>query len=739
MKCGISYTVRCAILIGLISDQTSFAQSGPVRSAENTPSGSEQSQVEEIIVTAQKRSQNIQVVPIAMSTIGAEALDAGGATNTLDLGRFVPGLVIGKTGQALQTYLRGVGQGSGVPGAESPVATYLDGIYLGSTALGVFDLNNIDQVAVLKGPQGTLFGRNATGGLIQITTRDPSQTAGGKADIGFANYDTVSGDLYVTGPVTANLSANLALVGKDAGDGYVRNVHTGHDIVNEKSYSAQTKFLWQPDSGPDVTLNLIHGSYRNLPGSALGVPPGYLSADGITPHLGARTVSNRTDDPNQSGSTIGSVRITDDLGWARLTNLVSGIEYTSYLQADQSANAGLPNPNNTRAQLVTWTSGVHTETEEFQLQAPADQDFQWITGFFYLHDVTKFNLAVTQDAVPAATVDTRVATDSYSGFAQATKTILPDTRLTAGLRYVSDTRSFGGVTNTGLTPQAAGTPTEKTWPRLVWRFALDHSFTPDILGYVSYDRGFKSGAYSNSLVTNPPAAPEIVDAYEIGVKSELLGKRLRLNLAGFYYDYRNIQLRALQGASLNVYNAASSRIYGLDVDLDAVLTDRLTLTGGAEVLDAKYTDFPNGVENLPTPLATIPGGCTGTPNPRRGGTTPIVCDLTGNTMIQSPKFTANLGIQYDWEGTWGDLTLDVADHYNSGYYFEPDNQLHQNAYHWLTASLRWTSPDGYWTAKLWGTNLISAKVFLSEVTAASTYAFIPGEPAMYGATVGVKF
>jgi iron complex outermembrane receptor protein len=728
-KATLAASASVAVLLGATGSAAAAEQDGDAGST---------AQVEEVLVTAQKRSENLQQVPIAITAITAKTLSSAATVNTEDLAQFVPGLLVGKTSAGGQTYLRGVGQGTGVPGAESPVATYLDGIYLGAPALGVFDLNNVSQIAVLKGPQGTLFGRNATGGLIQIVTNTPSSTPSGKLDVGYGNYKTFTGHLYVTGPITDDLSASLAISGKDRENGYIRNVYTGHDLVDEKSYTVQSKWLWTVSPSTDVELNVLHGDYRNLNGSIFAVYPGATASDGVTKYLGSHTISNRTDVPNESQNSIASLRLNHDFGVARLMSLTASTDFKSDLGIDQSAMPGTPNPNNARAQLADLHSSIHEFSQELQLQAPAGQDFQWIAGLFYFQDLTKIRLKVRLDDTPVATTFTRLDTTSYSAFLQGTKTIFPDTRLTLGLRYTSDTRKFSGLTNTGASP-AAGLPNQKTWGEPTWRVALDHSFTPDLLGYVSYNRGFKSGNYSNTNVTNPPADPEIVDAYEAGLKSELLDNRLRLNVAAFYYDYKDIQLRSLEGASLIFFNAANSRVYGLDVDFNAVINEHLSVTGGFELLDAKYTRFPRGVMNLPTPIAAAPAGCTGAPNLRQGGTTTFVCDLSGNRMVKSPTFSGNLNVEYTWDTARGSFLVLAGDNYVSGYYGEPDNILKQRAYHWLTASIAWTSPDERTSVKLWGTNIGNARVFSSVATGASTYFYEPGQPPMYGITLGRAF
>lgn len=694
--------------------------------------------LDEVVITAQKRSQNLQSTPISVATIAGAALEQSPLANTGDLARYVPGLLIGKSAFVGQTYLRGVGQSNGVPGVESPVATYLDGVYLGAPALAVFDLSNISQVDVLRGPQGTLFGRNATGGLIQITTKEPNVEFGGSAQVGYANFNTLTGQVYVTGPVTPAVSASLAIAGTARQDGYIRNVTNGTDLLNEKKYTVQNKWFWEATDRTSIKLNLVRGEYRNLPGAVYGVYPGTLAADGVTSYINDQQVAIRDTGTNESNTTIASATVLTDLDWGRASSQTSFVSFSGELVLDQSAHPGQPNPNQAPAQISDLYAHIKSWTEEFQIQAPAAADFQWIAGFFYLRDVTNIDLKVNLDERLLTRLTTRVATDSYSLFGQVTKPLGERVNLTVGLRYTRDDRSFDGVTNTGAVP-ASSLPNSKSWPKLTSRLAVDYEFTPDVLGYVSYNRGFRSGIYTNTAVNVPPAAPETVDAYEVGLKTQLLDDRLRINGAAFRYDYNDLQLRTVVGPTILTYNAANSRVYGLDADVNAVISEHVTASAGLEMLHARYTEFPNGPVNVPTPLLAVPAGCTGALNPRKGGAALIACDLTGRDMVKAPALSATFGVQYETALAGGDAVFKLQDRYSSRYYFEPDNVLQQRPYHWVDASVAWSPYQSAWKLTLWGTNVTDARVFDTAVTAGNSSVYAPGSPAMYGVTVNVVF
>ncbi len=689
----------------------------------------------EIVVTAQKRSENLQTVPIAITAIPAERLERQAVTNTADLARYVPGLLIGKSLFAGQTYFRGIGQGITIPGAESPIATYIDGIYLAAPSLAVFDLNNVEQVAVLKGPQSTLFGRNATGGLIQITTRAPSDTPAARAEIGYGRFATLTGKALLSGPVAPDLAASLSFTGKHRAHGPVFNRFTGRHLLDEKSWSLQNRWRWTPGA-LTADLNLIHGDYRNLPGSVAGIFPGHLAQDGATRYLGYRTVSNRVDGPNATRSSIASLKTGYVLDGVTVSNQIAYAHFRGKSVIDQSGTAGRPNPNNVAAFLPDAIGTSRTWTDELQLQTPTDRWLQATAGAFYLHNVSLARATNRFDETFFSSYRIRLETESISAFGQITAAIADPTRITLGLRYTSDRRAISGTTVPATVPNPA-IPTHKTWSRPTWRAAIDHRFTPEVMAYASWTRGFRSGSFTTTALNIPPAAPETVDAYEAGVKSELWDRRIRFNLTGFVYDYRDIQLRALRGTVVDIFNAARARIHGGEAEVEAALGGGLRLTGGVQLLDATYRDFPNGVANVPSPLPVVPAGCTGPRSPVNGGVVRLICDLSGNRMVKSPKFSANAAIDYERSFGWGTILLSIADSYSSGYYFEPDNRLRQPAYHWVDASIRWRSPDRRWSASLWGTNLANERVYDSALTGIGSYIYRPGSPVSYGVTMGV--
>jgi len=264
-------------------------------------------EVETVVVTAQKRSENLQSTPVTVQAITESALKAAGAAGVQDLQTVVPGLTFGKNFSNGTPYLRGVGQNVGTPNTETPVAIYADGVYLVQPNAGLFSFNNVQQVEVAKGPQGTLFGRNTTGGVIQVTTRRPSATPGFRASLGYGAYDTFSGDAYVTGEVAPGVASSLSVYGLKRSGGYIDNLFLKKKIGQEESYGIQSKTLWTPDDRTDVTLNLIYSWQLSYTGSTTGVYPGAVADDGVTRYAGQYAVYDAVPTPNRDSQVLGEI------------------------------------------------------------------------------------------------------------------------------------------------------------------------------------------------------------------------------------------------------------------------------------------------------------------------------------------------------------------------------------------------------------------------------------------------
>jgi len=695
--------------------------------------------VGDIVVTAQKRAENLQKVPIVITAVSGAQIENSGVTNLQTLPAIAPGLNSRVTAGAFQPYIRGVGTSSNV--VENPVALYIDGVYLPQQREGLRELPDVEQVAVLKGPQGTLFGRNATGGVIQITTRKPTQDAEFMARAGIDNYATFRGTLFASGGLTDGIAASFSADYADQGKGFGDNVTNGHDTFQLlHSLSLRGKIV--VDAGPRTEITLI-GDYMDRKERTYSFVP-YPGTSFSVPYAPVGSVYDTRSpiDPYTAFEGGGvSLNIDHDLDFARLVSITSWRKgSTSYLFDDV--------PVGTPVFYVGVDKGDQPNenfTQEIQLISSDNGTFNWTVGAFYFWNKTA-NSPITRQFFPAfygpagpAPTSNRISqtygeetTESIAPFGQVSIEVMQDTRLTLGARYTYEKRDMNGRTvltrydGTVLTiPKAAVVPDSITIKKPTWRVALDHQFTPDVLGYVSYNRGIKSGGFNILNVNNPAYLPERLDAYEAGLKMQLFDRRLRLNVGGFYYDYSNLQVIQFINLAQTVVNGAKARIYGVDVDFNAKLSDEFSLSGGFEILHARFTDYRNAVGSTP-----LPGG----------GATLGVVVASGNRIPQAQKFVASLSADYQKQFSFGSLNFNLTGNYNGDYYVEPDNFLKQGSYVMLNSSLTWTEPNGHYSLSVWGRNLANEKIITNASSQAIGYPISYGQPPRtYGITGKVMF
>jgi iron complex outermembrane recepter protein len=700
----------------------------------------------EITVTAQRRSENLQNVPIAMTALSADQLAKSGVQSTTELGEVTPGLTVVNQNGDILPHIRGVGTTLFGAGVENSIATYVDGVYIASQAGSLLTLNNIAQVEVLKGPQGTLYGRNATGGLIQITTKDPQSTLSGDASLSYGNYQTSVGQLYVTGPIVADkLAADLAVSATTQGEGYGTNLYNGQEVYKtDHDIAARSKWLFTPSDG--TTVRLI-GDYEDIAGSQYsthGIAPGTKSGfgGGSGPAIPNYDVDAAYQPYNSIKGGGISLRIDQNVGFGQLSSI------SAYRSDKSLEDFSVPAPFTLQDFVINIAESQLTQ--EFQLTSTQGGPLQWVIGAYYLHDDSDEDPATTifgvplQKAlgVPASTsVYADEITSSGSVYGQSTLAITPVDHLTLGFRYTDEKRSLvatevaelgNGLTvyplapphASPLVPPAALTPS-RTFTAPTWRFSYDHRFSDELLGYVSYNRGFKSGGFNASDPTQGAYQPETLDAYEIGLKTDLWERRLRLDTSAYYYHYKDIQVADFVDGSIAYYNGAVAEIYGLDVDLKALVTENLTSTAGASYIHDRYTNFPDAQFYTPNLVA--------------GGNTLTTQSAADNRLPLTPDETFNLSGDYRYPLPSGSLSLNVTYYYSTRYVFAPDNILHQPAYNLVNTAISWTAPGDRFIASLWGKNLSNTVV--ADGYLASPFGTLSnfGPPRTYGAKVEVKF
>jgi iron complex outermembrane recepter protein len=674
------------------------------------------------VVTAQRRSQNLRDVPITITAVTAETALSSGITTSKDLELITPGLQFqAKVGNA-NPFLRGVGTSATGAGNEPPVATYIDGVYIPTMPGAMLSLNNIERIEVLKGPQGTLFGRNATGGLIQVITRRPSDVATGDFSIGYASYNTVNAQAYLSGPIASAVNADLALYYNNQADGWGRNIVTGQDINKQRELSIRSKLLWEFGEGSEITLSADYSTMKGNSSVALRGITGSLPLSRI-PFTGGFYDIASDHQPGLDTKTGGvSLLGRFEMSAATFVSTSSYRELESSADFDQDFTAA-PNIN------IILNQKEHHFAQEFQLLSPdSDSKFSWILGAFYFHQQAGFKPinAFGNSLGPARFSNTfnNQQTDSISAFAQGTYEIAPATNLTGGIRYTYDWRELTGyiVTAFGQQPPVRTQNSNRGQPS--WRLSIDHKFQDDSLLYASYNRGFKSGVFNTGGggLTSPALPPEKLDAYEVGYKTQF--GPLQVNAAAFYYDYQNIQIIRTD-TGLQQLLSADARIYGIDLDASVRIGDNLTLRGGLEALHGEYDSFtPFAVITRPLPT----GGNSQTPG-----------SGAGKTIVNTPPFVFNVAADYETTTRAGDFSANITYYYNDGYYPEADNRIRTSNYSLVNAQLSFKPAGTPIELRLWGKNLADARYYLAIVEASLGDSVAVAAPRTVGASLRYEF
>lgn len=686
--------------------------------------------IQDIVVTAQRRAQNLQDVPVSVTALTASVLEDSGVASVENLPMMVPGLVMTRQSRGAQPYIRGVGSQNTVPGNENAVATYVDGVYYSDPGASLFSFNNIERIEVLKGPQGTLFGRNATGGLINVVTQDPTVDPQLRASLSYGNYDTVEGNLYVSGG-SGNIAADLAVYGVHQGDGFGRYLYVdGHPDANRRREIAlRSKIKWTPSE--DDTFILV-ADYRNMTGdigTSRTVYPGAILAGG-TPFRGSihdATGTVVTDVPHSADYGV-SLNYRRNLGEIDLSILSAYRSNEVRMIYDQDVGPLF-------LSHLDQSQDNRTFQTEVLLNGQAGA-LNWTAGIFYFQARARFNPIRFGSGTPAGNSDlfSTQQTHSYAAFAQGTLALGPSTNVTAGFRYTVDEREFYAKRfSVEPNPIPAGTiiqtsVQQRTFKEPTWRLGIDQKLSDRVMVYVSYNRGFKSGVFNLANPAAPPVNPEKLDAFEVGLKSELFDRLLRLNVSAFHYKYKDIHLNTVQAGITSLFNAARGEINGGEVEVvfaPRLGTGTLEVMGNLSILDAKYTRFPDG------PITT--------PNPAGGNFTSLG-DLAGNKMIRSPDWTTNFSVSYNLPVSFGEIGFNANYYHSDGFYWEADNRTRQDAYDVLNGSLSLRfGRDNDYRVWVFGNNLTNEKYYtgVAENSFGDTSSAAP--PRTYGVGFEVRF
>lgn len=717
--------------ISAIALSAAMAPAAARAADDNTPSP----EVEEVVVTAQRRSENAQKVPIAISVVTAEQAAALGVRDSRDLTQLVTGLNFTSFTTQATPVIRGVGTNVVAQGDENDVAIYVDGIYQQTPNTAIFNLADVERIEVIKGPQGTLFGRNAVGGVINVTTINPTQQPRLAASAAYGSYETFTGTALVSGGVAENLAASLAAYYNHQGKGYGRNLFNGADVYKSWQMSLRNRWRWTPSEATSVGLSAAYNQSED-DSVCLRLSEGELGPDGRTRSPGFYNSNADATCYVKVKSFDGGLNLEHDLGFG---TLVSNTGYNR-VEGDR------PGDSDNTPVFIQNAQALHQEdegvTQELQLQSPAESKLKWITGYFYFNGKSGYpEPGIVIVPATGTTAYTQILGSqkvvSHALFAQGTMEVLPRTSLTLGARYTSDKRTVDGqvlrLTRGATTPTVIVAGADNTtFDKFTWRFALDHQLTDQVLLYGSVSTGFKAGLYNLTSPANPAVNPETLTAYELGFKSSLLDRRLQINGSAYFYTYEDLQVSAslvVNGAPLSrVFNAATAEIKGFDLDVRAAPAAGLNLSAGVSYTDARYESYPTAVAQVPDPRGVIVGGRP----------TVVVFDAAGKSLLKAPEWTLNLGGDYTVPLADGEVTFAANVSHMSKFYWNVANTFVEPSKTLVNASVNWKPNDTY-RVTLWGRNLLDEEHNASGIETARGFIGIPAAPATYGVTLGVQF
>jgi len=735
-----------------------------IMAAENTSKGFG---IEEVVVTARKREENLQDTPLSVAAFTANEMKVRQIHSSDQLSQITPNLSFSSqapssgSNASSQIFIRGIGQTEFLPSTDPGVGLYIDGVYMARSVGGTLDFADLERIEVLRGPQGTLFGRNTIGGAIDIHTRKPSEAFGGEVEIkvGSDNQLELMADINL--PISENLLTKIS-VGKRDRDGYVKRLVDGDDLGDDNTVGARAAVLWTPNDDVRLfwTADYNKEDENGSPQVFNSISSGNLFASTSSARAGCPAPGTELADPRCANNqwdagpyaNNGTFPVASELeGWGTQLTIdwdldwVSIKSITAYRDMEWYASRDADNTPFT----ILHTQNDDTQeqfSQELQFSGTAMEDrLQWLVGLYY------FEEEATDDYyVPITFGDFKtggdVDNDTQAIFAQATYNFSNALSLTIGLRSSEETKRFTpdqGALTTYVFPIAdseksggmylhpvtgelfpivaagaaaavsAGTPffpageVENDITETTPMINLSYRWNDQIMTYVSYSEGFKSGGFNARNVKPGPEVrefdPEFAETIEVGFKTDLFDGSLRLNGAIFTTDYTDLQFIIREDFSPITFNAGAATIDGFELEWTWVPTSQIHIVGGLGYIDGDYDEL--------SPELIANGGV-----------------FLNSAMPHSPDWSGNLGVAYSIElGDMGSLTPRVDWSYRSKVYFNAENteEIAQGSYSVVNAALTWYSADETWQVIAAVNNLTDETYRVagnSSLTASAAYA-----------------
>ena len=686
--------------------------------------------LQEVVVTAQHIREDAQKTPIAMTVFGADELKRNAVTNIQDLSAIASDINFTDVQGAPVLTMRGISSLDTNENSDPAVSVNVDGFYLIRPYSLYASMYDLDRVEVLRGPQGTLNGRNSLGGALNIVTAQPTKQEEFFASLEYGNYNELTTQAMANMPVIDEVQVRMAFMSVSH-DGYRRNTAADASVNEPNGDDADTKsgrveIAFEPSESFHGVVTLQYTSEGGAGEISQNVPYIYLPNGALDtnlpPGINSKSFPSYTPPTQSLTERQGRFKLVYDLDAVEFTFL-GGYDQMQFHHDTDSSSVYNPPPS-----VFTFAANEYPDTYngEFRISSRGDGRLQWQAGFFAFGQIAHL---VSADAAPLPNggwddffgfaYDTRAK--SRAGYAQASYQLTDSLKLTAGTRYTHDFKSeagyYGDLTDniSYSGPQYGSVSTSKT----TYHAVLEEALSPANLVYAKYDTGYKAGGFNLGATTYQPAT---VTAYEIGSKNRFMNDTLQLNLAAFYDDYDNEQVASFvtlpDGEPVALTeNAGKSRIYGVEGDLLYKVPVVGTFNVSLDYLNARYTYFLSSSDPS---------------NPEASGNV----QLAGNTPPQSPTWSARLGLEHAWTMSGATLTGRIQSKLQSSSNFSFYNyaDTRQAAYTMSDALLTYAPASGHWQVTAFVKNLENSVVFTNaeenEYAYSYSYQFYP--PRTYG-------
>jgi len=698
------------------------------------------STLEEVIVTAERREESLLEAPVAITALSGSFLDERRLSSVEDLTEYTPSLQIFAEQVNTELYMiRGIGRANEDLSTDSGVALYIDGVYVSQQGAANAAMYDLERVEVLRGPQGTLYGKNAIGGVINLISRLPGDRldATATAELGERNLRSFEG--AIGGPITATLSGRIAALSREK-DGAYESLVTGERGNNVDTQAVRGSLVFAPSAALTITAiadysdsdqdGVLKSVIVDEPG-ALYIFKDFLVVDAFpTEEPSIRT--SRSDTFGEQGveQAGASLKVDYDVSAGTFTSLTGYRGEESYNNEDIDRTAQ-------RSLEQGGRQDTDSFSQEFRFVSSDDGALSlggrlhWAAGLYWFHEEgTRDHRLYLNARVPGtspgdpddpdngligpgspdaqnstAIFVQDITTDSYAAFGQATYDVTERFSATLGMRYTWEEKDFsvdarseaavpGGDPYTLFQSEgpfvAAAT---QDWDSFTPKLVLEYRFADDVNTYLSYSFGFKSGGFNGQPDTPAglaPFDPENAQNLELGIKTTLFDRRLQLGIALFQTNFEDLQVAGTNAAGIIVTgNAANSRIRGFELEALARPVPALGLRAAVSLLDAEFRDY---FKEEFDPTIT-------------DGPPFVIVDKEGDRLDDTPEYMVSLGADYTWEiGEYGSLVLG-ADYIAKGNTVTNENTQHANAYDVVNARLDWNSPSGRWSVGAWVDNL----------------------------------